>query len=161
MEIWQWLLFASMFAVGGLIGYTLARGKSDNMGKVRELESQLADSEKKLDEYKTEVSQHFGKTAQLFNNLTDDYRAVYEHLAAGSQALCGDKVDQLVSELPDKKLLDAEPEKVKDAEVETKKEEPEAVKEPVENSESSEKTEESTEAPAKESTPENAARAIH
>lgn len=161
MEIWQWLLFASMFAVGGLIGYTLARGKSDNMGKVRELESQLADSEKKLDEYKTEVSEHFGKTALLFNNLTDDYRAVYEHLATGSQTLCGDKVNQLVSEVPDKKLLDAEPEKAKDTEVETKKEEPEAIKESVEDSANSEKTEESTEAPAKESTPEEAARAIH
>jgi len=162
MEIWQWLLFISMFAVGGLVGYALSRAKSDNMGKVRELEQNLADAQQEMNDYKTEVGQHFGKTAQLFNNLTDDYRAVYEHLATGSQTLCGDKIAQIVSEVPEKKLLDAEPEEIKEAVIETKPETAPVTQESAsEEHISEEKTEQSNTSAVKETSPEDAARTIH
>jgi len=162
MEIWQWLLFVSMFAVGGLVGYALSRGKSDNMEKVRELEQNLTDAQQEMNDYKMEVSQHFGETAQLFNTLTDDYRAVYEHLAIGSQALCGDKVTQIVSEVPEKKLLDAEPENIQESAIETKPETAPVTQEATpEEQLSEEKTEKSNTSPVKETSPEDAARTIH
>ena len=111
MEGWMWLVLASMFAVGGLLGYVLGRSKGDNHEKIRELESSLRDSKDELQTYRGDVAQHFGKTAELFNQLTTDYRAVYEHLAASSEALCGDQVPKISAKVPDKKLLDADPEK--------------------------------------------------
>ncbi len=107
MEGWMWLILASMFGVGGILGYVLGRSKGDNHQKIRELESSLSDGKKELESYRTEVAQHFGKTAELFNKLTTDYREVYEHLAASSETLCGDQAAKLSAQMPDKKLLDA------------------------------------------------------
>ena len=176
MEGWMWLVLASMFAVGGLLGYVLGRSKGDNHHKIRELETSLRDSKAELNDYRNEVVQHFGKTADLFNQLTTDYRQVYEHLAASSEALCGDQVAKISAKVPDKKLLDSESDKppVESASVDevatAGAEEPqqEAI---VENKTASdqvgseetkdEKTSEVEATPVKEKTPEEAARTIH
>jgi uncharacterized membrane-anchored protein YhcB (DUF1043 family) len=38
--------------------------------------------------YEDEVVEHFTETATLLNNLTEQYRAVHNHLAKGASALC-------------------------------------------------------------------------
>ncbi len=52
-----------------------------------------------LTNYRDQVTQHFAKTADLFNNLTASYRSVYEHLAVSSQMLTDERSAQL-AELP-------------------------------------------------------------
>ena len=68
-----------------------ARG--DNKRKViMDLESQLDQAKQDRADYEAEVSEHFSQTADLLHKLTDDYRAVYTHLADGAEQLCGDRV---------------------------------------------------------------------
>ena len=38
------------------------------------------------------MTEHFSRTADLLNKLTDDYRSVYTHLANGADQLCGDQI---------------------------------------------------------------------
>ncbi len=156
MEGWMWLVLASMFGVGGLLGYVLGRAKGDNLKEVRDLEAKVAESEKALEEYKAQVAQHFGKTAELFNQLTTDYRAVYEHLAASSEALCGDQVAKISAEMPDKKLLEKEEKPVVEARAEEKPE-----PKPAETEKPQEKNEEKATAKDEGERTEEAARTIH
>ncbi len=157
MEGWMWLVLASMFGVGGVLGYVLGRSKGGNHQKIRELETSLSQSSAELESYRADVAQHFGKTAELFNKLTTDYKEVYEHLAASSEALCGDRVAKINAKVPDKKLLD---------EKAGKSEEKVAAEEvPKEETASNVKTnteETKTEtAPKEEKAPEEAARTVH
>ena len=81
-------------AMGGVVGWYLAtNGRGDNKRKlILELETQLEQASQSRADYEAEVAEHFSETADLLHKLTDDYRAVYTHLAEGAQQLCGDQV---------------------------------------------------------------------
>ncbi len=68
--------------VGLLIG--VAIGKNSPSG-----ESQKA--RKELEDYKSAVSKHFGKTADLVDNLSNSYRDVFEHLGASARELLSEE----------------------------------------------------------------------
>lgn len=55
--------------------------------------------------YRTHVTRHFTQTADLLQTLTLNYRAVYEHLAAGAEALCDGQVKTLTPETLRERLL--------------------------------------------------------
>ena len=80
-------------AIGGLIGwYSALASRGDNKRKIiLELESQLDQARQNKVDYEAEVTEHFARTADLLNKLTDDYRSVYTHLANGADQLCGDQ----------------------------------------------------------------------
>lgn len=60
--------------------------------RVKELEGQIHQLKENHREYKDSVSDHFGMTAELIQHLTESYREVYQHLAAGAQDLCSAEV---------------------------------------------------------------------
>ena len=183
MEGWMWIVLGSMFAVGAFLGFALGRTKGDDFQKVRELEHSLEESKAELEDYRQSVAEHFGKTAELFNRLTTDYREVYEHLAASSEALCGDQVPKISAQVPDSKLLDAEPatteveasqpesegekaaaveeEKAEECASEPNQEEAKEAANASDVKEESENTELGTTAAKEEKTAEDAARTIH
>ncbi len=154
MEGYIWLILASMLAVGIIFGYFIGRGREVSpSAQIRELEDKLTQQQQDMDQYKSEVTDHFGKTAELFNQLTNDYRAVYEHLANSSEQLCGDQVEKLkalTSDSGEKPAIESE-------EVSREEEEPAVAKaqgagtkaefaeEPVDQSEQQAKSEESEE----------------
>lgn len=109
MELWQWLILASMFGIGGVFGFVYGRSKADDYTKARQLEQSLNDTKQEFEHYREDVSSHFSKTADLFNQMTADYKAVFEHLATGSEALCGDRVAKLTAEVPTASLTEAAP----------------------------------------------------
>ena len=80
--------------IGGVAGWYLAMtSRGDNKRKViMDLESQLDQAKQGRADFEAEVSEHFAQTADLLHKLTDDYRAVYTHLANGAEQLCGDRV---------------------------------------------------------------------
>ncbi len=82
-----WIIGLITLAVGALIGYLLGRS-GDNSTKQQQLINQLNESQRELGEYKEQVNNHFEQTAALVNNLTESYKAVHQHLAQGSEALC-------------------------------------------------------------------------
>ena len=80
--------------IGGFVGwYVAVNNRGDNKRKViMDLESQLDQAAQSRADYEAEVAEHFAQTADLLHKLTDDYRAVYTHLADGAEQLCGDQV---------------------------------------------------------------------
>lgn len=82
-----WIISILTLVTGGVIGYFAGRfGTSAT--KQRDLNLQLEDSQRQLDAYKQQVNQHFERTAELVNDMTESYKAVHQHLATGSEALC-------------------------------------------------------------------------
>jgi len=127
MEAYIWLILASMLAVGILVGFFMGRSKGDTSApKVQELEEGIAQAKHEMQEYRGQVTDHFEKTANLFNQLTNDYREVYEHLANSSEKLCGDQVAKLKDLTAETKVLESEGETVVSQAPETEKPEPEA-----------------------------------
>lgn len=159
MEGYMWLILASMFAVGLVFGYFFSRSSGvDPTPRLKAMEVESKALEAKLEEakaekeaYQAEVSEHFGKTAELFNRMTNDYRDVYEHLAASSDKLCGDDAVKLKSLSSDAKVLEAEA---------VQENEPEAESEATAAQASEEAPEASSKSKADEVTPEVAEAAV-
>ncbi|MGI9203494.1 MAG: YhcB family protein [Woeseiaceae bacterium] len=76
------LLGTGLFFVGAALGFLLGkRGKSAEHARFEAVQTEF-------DDYRREVSAHFGETASRFQSIGKQYKDLYEHLASGSQALC-------------------------------------------------------------------------
>ncbi len=71
-----------LLAVGGGLGFWVAqvrmRGESTRADEVQ----------KQFDDYRREVTQHFGGTAERFKAIGREYRELYEHMVGGAESLC-------------------------------------------------------------------------
>jgi len=83
---WVLLIAATLVAFG--FGFLAARLSSGAARRSRELDDELQRNRAELTAYRAQVSSHFSRTAELVNELTANYRTVYQHLAEGSRALC-------------------------------------------------------------------------
>lgn len=70
--------------VGILIGKSLGGGSS---AAQQSLEKELESTKEELEKYKLQVTEHFSKTADLVNNMTESYKDVYRHLAESAEQL--------------------------------------------------------------------------
>ena len=98
LEPWIVFVLLAIAGIGIAIGYAIGRSQNDSREKQKK-------AEEELEQYKGQVAEHFGKTAELFDKLTHDYREVYEHLAQSSESLCGDQVPRISADVPKGKLL--------------------------------------------------------
>ncbi len=85
-----WIIAIISFAIGLCAGAVLFRQFKLDTAKVAALQAELDQARKELDQYKEGVNQHFHTTADLFTNLTDNYRALYQHMASSAKTLCPD-----------------------------------------------------------------------
>ena len=69
------------------LGWFLGLRKRSNRDVIVDLEQRLERALESRADYESEVTEHFAQTAQLFDRLTNDYRAVYQHLAIGAEKL--------------------------------------------------------------------------
>lgn len=81
------IVAATAFIAGCLLSLLLNRSLSPSEKKSRALETRLQETEEKLTNYQQEVTDHFAQTAQLVNNLTQNYKDVHEHLAGSALKL--------------------------------------------------------------------------
>ena len=81
------IVAATAFIAGCLLSLLLNRSLSTSEKKSRALESRLEETEEKFSLYQQEVTDHFAQTAQLVNNLTQNYKDVHEHLAGSALKL--------------------------------------------------------------------------
>lgn len=65
------------------IGFFIARSMRGNSSS----DSTMSDAQKELENYKIAVNEHFGKTADLVDNLTQSYKDVFEHLGESAKSL--------------------------------------------------------------------------
>src|SRR5262245_9019351 len=98
-----------MFGVGLWLGLRLGRTRQGNAAQreAEALKNALRQRQEEFGHYQAQVRHHFTQTADLLQTLTADYRAVYEHLAAGAQALCDGQVTALRAEALREPLLTA------------------------------------------------------
>ncbi|NOY73804.1 MAG: DUF1043 family protein [Gammaproteobacteria bacterium] len=97
MELWMWTIALAM-TVGGFT-WGFAFGRTGNAQATvatgtnsAELESEMDALKQEFSGYREEVTEHFHTTADLVHEMTQSYKAVYEHLASGSQELCAGEV---------------------------------------------------------------------
>ena len=81
------MVAATAFIAGCLLSLLLSKSLSSGEKKSRTLETRLKETEEKLNDYQQEVTDHFAQTAQLVNNLTQNYKEVHEHLAGSALKL--------------------------------------------------------------------------
>jgi uncharacterized protein len=97
-----------LFGVGLFIGLRSGRThQGDARREAEDLKVALRQNEEELRQYRAHVTDHFTQTADLVRTLTADYRAVYEHMAAGAQTLCNGQVKTLTPESLREYLLPA------------------------------------------------------
>ena len=106
---WIWVVGLITFALGIACGAGFTYLMAGN-GRRRtiELQEKLDQLQQEFDSYRDQVGQHFQKTSELVQAMTDSYRNVYEHLAKGSEALCQDPVSTPRLDFPQPTKLDSE-----------------------------------------------------
>ncbi len=116
---WFWSVGIIAFAFGLVAGYVISYFTNPDHDRREELERELAEQKEETKQYRAQVSQHFQRTSELVQNMTDSYRQVYEHLATGSQQLCSDPVTTPRLDLPERERLASETTETASAETET------------------------------------------
>ena len=104
---WVWVMVVVSFLFGGSIGFALASRRLPAVQRSQELEAELDRVKAEVEEYRGQVNQHFAETSELFEGLTERYRAVYQHLATGAHALCTNGQEALPLDLPESTALPA------------------------------------------------------
>lgn len=84
-SIWQVGIIALI--AGALFGALAYRLFAPSVRKADEVKSDLDQARDELVKYKASIDEHFQKTSELVNDLTQDYVKVYQHLAEGAQTL--------------------------------------------------------------------------
>ncbi len=98
-----WISSSFSLLLGLLIGVMAAKNLSSQAQKTKELENKLSAAEKSLAQYREQVVDHFSKTSDLVNKLTDTYKEVHDHLRISAVQLCNDEFSRhLLSILPPK-----------------------------------------------------------
>lgn len=73
--------------VAGLVGFWIGRVTSDERKLIRELEEELDRRMQELTRYRSQVNDHFDRTAALFATMAGSYRDLYHHLAQSAEEL--------------------------------------------------------------------------
>ena len=87
--------------LGVIIGYLASKKMGAALKAQALLQQQIEELQKQQQNYRSEVSDHFAETAQLFNQLTNSYRNVHNHLAEGAQKLAGESDTNTLAALSD------------------------------------------------------------
>lgn len=82
-----WQVFLLSLCAGALIGALAYRFFNPVSKQLDQMKSDRDSANAELEDYKAGVGQHFDKTSQLVNDLTQNYVKVYQHLAEGAQTL--------------------------------------------------------------------------
>lgn len=69
-------------------GYFLGQKFSNKAKENNRLENELNEKQQELEILRNRVNQHFEKTATLFNQVSDSYQHLYDHMAKSSSQLC-------------------------------------------------------------------------
>ena len=109
-----WVLYVCIGVIGGFAaGFYFSRLNDENKKKCEALENKLNDAQSEMTGYKQNVTDHFVKTSNLINNMTDSYRAIYDHMSDGAKSLCSESMidspaAQYQLDIPKAKLIETE-----------------------------------------------------
>ncbi len=69
-------------------GYYLGQNFSNKAKEKNRLEAELNEKQQEIEGLRNRVNQHFETTAGLFNQVSDSYQQLYDHMAKSSSQLC-------------------------------------------------------------------------
>ena len=69
------LVFGVIF--GAVSGFFVARADNSGVKRAKELDIELKQTRDELIAFKSQVTEHFSRTAELVNTLTENYRSIY------------------------------------------------------------------------------------
>ncbi len=95
------------FGVGVIVGVVIMLV----FNKVKSGSASPASVKQEFDDYKNQVEEHFEATSKKFQNMTEQYQDLYQHLSVGATSLC--RPDSVAAGLVD----DSNPSKPKQLEV--------------------------------------------
>lgn len=75
---------------GLIVGFFIGRITLKGAGR-HQLEQELEHTRTALQQYEREVEQHLANSSQLFNQMTDNYQALHQHLERGINQLLAKK----------------------------------------------------------------------
>lgn len=82
-----WQLGIIALLLGALVGILAYRLLAPSLKQSDKIKAELDTARDELEHYRASVNQHFDKTSELVNDLTQNYVRVYQHLAEGAQTL--------------------------------------------------------------------------
>lgn len=85
-----WVIAIAALIVGILLGFIFGRNGTSGSREVK-LANDLDRTQHELEKYRDEVNQHFSHTADLVNDLSNQYQKVHQHLASSAAVLCRDE----------------------------------------------------------------------
>lgn len=94
--------------IAGIAGFFIGRRTTAGSQQARELEKRLDQVTRDKQHFEDRVTEHFAETATRLNALTENYRAVHEHLAEGANTLCAGNLSVSVGRLDGRSDLDAD-----------------------------------------------------
>ncbi len=101
-----WVVYLGIGLIAGIgIGIYLSQLGMLRSKKQLELEAELNQARDTMQLYQQDVARHFVHTSSLINNMTESYRAVFEHLSDGAKQLCGNEFSPHLLDLPQTRKL--------------------------------------------------------
>ncbi len=85
----EWVAVVLLMAITGVVAFLIGKNRAPEHTKVTELENLIVEKDAEIQQYRERVSKHFEQTANLFGKVTQEYQALYQHMANSSQALIG------------------------------------------------------------------------
>jgi uncharacterized membrane-anchored protein YhcB (DUF1043 family) len=79
---------AAAALLGVLVGLLMGRFVFPGRREIKRLRAEIERLGREHVEYQGRVAGHFRKTGELIGQMTQSYKAVYDHLADGAQTLC-------------------------------------------------------------------------
>lgn len=70
-----------------IIGAVAMRFGNRKLRQQQALQYELEKNKAELEEYREELVSHFARSAELLDNMADDYRQIYQHMAKSSSNL--------------------------------------------------------------------------
>jgi len=96
---WWYAITALIIGVGG--GFFIGRSGDRVRKRADELQLELDSVNNELNEYRGRVTRHFSRTAELVDALAANSRAIYNHLAEGSEQLCDSSAVRMQQDKPE------------------------------------------------------------
>lgn len=108
----SWVAYLSIGVLIGIAaGFYFSILNGSEKKRLQELEAKLKEAENQMSGYKQNVTDHFVTTSNLLNNMTDSYRAIYDHMSDGAKTLCSQSLldspaNQYQLDIPEAKLIE-------------------------------------------------------
>lgn len=83
---WEYALIG--LVVGIIIGAVAMRFGNRKLRQQQALQFELEKNKTELEEYREELVSHFARSAELLDNMADDYRQLYQHMAKAPAVCC-------------------------------------------------------------------------